>query len=227
MKRANQILWGVILIVVGLVIGLNAFGITHVELFFDGWWTLFIIIPCFIGLLFNSDKMGNIIGLCIGVFLLLCCQDILDFGMLWKLLLPTIIILFGIKMIFGSLLDKKCEEAMKKMRDDSGQTRSGTAVFSSNNLDFSGEEFHGVELNAVFGGIKCDLRNAVIVHDCVIQASAIFGGIDILVPNNINIKVNSNSIFGGISNKSKNGKIDGAPTLYIKGICMFGGVDIK
>ena len=61
----------------------------------------------------------------------------------------------------------------------------------------------------------------------MIQASAIFGGIDILVPNNINIKVNSNSIFGGISNKSKNGKIDGAPTLYIKGTCMFGGVDIK
>ena len=227
MKRANQILWGVILIAIGLVIGLNTFGITHVELFFDGWWTLFIIIPCLIGLIFNNDKMGNVIGLCIGVFLLLCCQDILDFDMLWKLLLPIVIILLGIKMIFGSFLDKRCEEAMKKMWDDSGRTRSGTAVFSNNNLDFSEEEFHGAELNAVFGGIKCDLRDAVIVHDCVIQASAVFGGIDILVPNNINIKVNSNSIFGGISNKSKNGKIDDAPTLYIKGTCMFGGMNIK
>lgn len=34
MKRANQILWGVILIVVGLVIGWNAFGIIPCGTFF-------------------------------------------------------------------------------------------------------------------------------------------------------------------------------------------------
>ena len=36
MKRGNEIVWGVILIGVGLLLGLNAFGITRVELFFDG-----------------------------------------------------------------------------------------------------------------------------------------------------------------------------------------------
>ena len=35
------------------------------------------------------------------------------------------------------------------------------------------------ELEAVFGGMKCDLRNAVIQGDCVIHASAVFGGLDI------------------------------------------------
>ena len=227
MKKVNQALWGVVLIGIGLILGLNAFGITHIELFFDGWWTLFIIVPCAIGLVTSHDKTGSLIGLCIGVFLLLCCQDILSFDMLWKLAFPVIIILFGVKMILSSLLDRNRAEAMKRLQAGNGQGCCGTAVFSGENLDFSGEVFRGAELNAVFGGLKCDLRNAVIEEDCVIQASAVFGGIDLFVPANINVKVSSNSIFGGISNKTDKRRIESAPTLYVKGTCMFGGVDIK
>ena len=94
-------------------------------------------------------------------------------------------------------------------------------------MNFSGEVFQGAELNAVFGGVECDLRNAIIEQDCVIQASAVFGGIDIYVPTNVNIKVSSNSIFGGVSNKTANYHDELAPTIYIKCNCMFGGVDIK
>ena len=92
-------------------------------------------------------------------------------------------------------------------------------------MHYDGEVFEGAELTAVFGGIKCDLRNAVIDKDCAIQVSAIFGGIDILVPDNVNVKVSSNSIFGGVSNKTA--VCQNAPTIYISGTCMFGGVDIK
>ena len=162
MKKFGNVLWGIVLIVIGLIIGGNALGITNINIFFDGWWTLFIIIPSFMGILSDHDKTGGIIGLCIGVFLLLCCQDVLEFNMLWKLVFPAIIILIGVKMIFGGFFDRKSAEAMKKVQESNGQVRQGTAVFSGENLDFSGEEFHGAELNAVFGGVKCDLRNAVI-----------------------------------------------------------------
>ena len=135
--------------------------------------------------------------------------------MLWKLVFPGIIILFGVKMIFGSLLDRNSAEVIKQIEANGGSVCYGTAVFSSENMNYSGEVFQGAELNAVFGGVKCDLRNAVIEQDCVIQASAIFGGIDIFVPDNINIKVSSNSIFGGVSNKTEDYRDDSAPTLYI------------
>ena len=105
--------------------------------------------------------------------------------------------------------------------------RYGTAVFSGEKMNFTGEVFQGAELNAVFGGVECNLRNAIIDQDCVIRASAIFGGVDIFVPGNVNVQVTSTSIFGGVSNKSCNGQIEGAPTLYIQGTCLFGGVDIK
>lgn len=93
-------------------------------------------------------------------------------------------------------------------------------------MNFDGQVFEGAELTAVFGGAECDLRNAIIPNDCVIQVCSVFGGIDILVPENVNVKVNSTSIFGGVSNKTSLNK-ENTVTLYVSGLCLFGGVDIK
>jgi predicted membrane protein len=225
MKKVSNILWGLVLIAAGIVFTLNAMEITNIDIFFDGWWTLFIIVPCLIGLLHEKDKTGNLIGIGIGVLLLLSAQEILDFSVILKLIFPLIIIAVGLQMLFSGLFRNKTGKIMEKIKDKGGNPRVACATFTGCRLDCSDEVFDGAELNAIFGGVKCDLRGAVITEDCAIQVTAIFGGIDILVPQNVNVKVNPTCIFGGISNKTK--AIDGAPTLYISGICMFGGVDIK
>ena len=96
MKNFGNLIWGILFILVGLIVGLNAFGVTRINIFFDGWWTLFIIIPCFIGLIKNKDKTGSIIGLLIGIVLLLCSLDILNFEIAWKLALPVLLVLIGL-----------------------------------------------------------------------------------------------------------------------------------
>ena len=93
MKNLSKIVWGLVLVAAGVLFGLNAVGVTDVKVFFDGWWTLFIIIPCFVGLFTGSDRTGNLIGLLIGVILLLCCQDIIDFSVIWKLVLPVVVVI--------------------------------------------------------------------------------------------------------------------------------------
>ena len=107
MKKLSKILWGIALIAVGSIFALKAFGVTNVEIFFDGWWTLFIIVPCLVGIFSEREKTGNIIGLLIGVFLLLCCQNVLSFDMFWKLAIPAIIVIVGLKMIFGAIFGDK------------------------------------------------------------------------------------------------------------------------
>ena len=76
MKKISTVIWGIVLIAAGALFALNALNITNIDIFFDGWWTLFIIVPCAVGLFTEREKTGNIIGIAVGVFLLLCCQDI-------------------------------------------------------------------------------------------------------------------------------------------------------
>jgi len=76
MKKLSSVIWGIVLIAGGAIFALNALNITNIDIFFDGWWTLFIIVPCAVGLFTEREKTGNIIGIAVGIFLLLCCQDI-------------------------------------------------------------------------------------------------------------------------------------------------------
>ncbi len=227
MKNTDRVIWGIILVAIGVIFALNAFGITNINVFFNGWWTLFIIIPCFAGLFTERQKTGNLIGLLIGVFLLLCCRGILDFGLLWKLVIPVIIVIIGLKMIFGVSFGNKSRQILKDLETDGKELKNGYAAFSGKTLCFDGEVFNGAELTAVFGGVKCDLTKAIFEKDSVINASATFGGIDIILPDNVNIKVNSNSLFGGVSDKKHRNVTENPFTVYINATCMFGGVDIK
>ena len=203
MKKISKILWGAVLIAIGVIFSLNAFGITDIKVFFDGWWTLFIIVPCFIGIFTDREKTGNIIGLLIGLFLLLCCQNVLSFGMLWKLAIPAVIVIIGLKLILGGLFGDRAVKMISESRQKGDNIKIGCATFSGQDMNFDGEVFSGAELTAIFGGVECDLRTAIIEKDCAITASAIFGGIDIYVPDYVNVKINSNSIFGGVSGKNK------------------------
>lgn len=106
MKKFGSLLWGLVFIAVGIIVGLNSFKVTNIDLFFNGWWTLFIIVPCFIGLFTDNDKTGDTVGIAVGVILLLCCQDILNFDILWKLLLPIILIIIGLSFIFKETLNR-------------------------------------------------------------------------------------------------------------------------
>ena len=116
MTKAKNIIWGILLVAIGVIWALNNFGIMSVHLFFDGWWTLFIIVPCVIGLFTDYDKTGNIVGICIGVFLLLCCRDILRFDMFWKLLVPGISVIIGLKMVFGGAIGNRGDQVYRRIR---------------------------------------------------------------------------------------------------------------
>ena len=227
MKKFGNLLWGLVLIVLGLIIGGNTLGITNINVFFDGWWTLIIIIPCFIGLFKEREKTGNIIGLLIGIALLLACQDLLDFNLVWKLLFPAILVAIGVSIIFKDVIGGKVSKEIKKLNEKKTGENEYCATFSGQDVRFDGEQFKGVDLTAVFGGIKCDLRNAIIEEDAVINTSSIFGGIDIYVPENVKVKVKSSSIFGGVSDEKKHSQNADAHTIYINATCIFGGVEIK
>ena len=110
---------------------------------------------------------------------------------------------------------------------DSGKRMCCSASFGADEYTFDGEPFHGVRLDALFGGIRMDLRKAVITEDEEIDIHTFAGGIELLVPKNVNLQVKSHNFLGSISDNTSHQTISGAPCLHIVASNFFGGVSIK
>lgn len=226
----KSIIWGIVLVALGVLLGGRAAGLFDFDVFFDGWWTLFIIVPCFIGLLTEKGaRVGNMIGLGVGVLLLLACQDVIAFDMFWKLLVPGIIIIIGLALIFKNLFAKQFNDKVKDLKKDlkDAEANESVAAFSGQNINMDGEELKAKKITAVFGGYKLDLRGAKINKEAIIEATAVFGGIEIMVPEKCIVKIKSNSAFGGFKNNHKDSGDDDAPIIYINGSAVFGGIEVK
>ena len=66
MKKTKGIIWGVFIIALGILWGLKEANVIVLSnLYFDGWWTLFIIIPSVIGLITEKNKKGSLICLAV------------------------------------------------------------------------------------------------------------------------------------------------------------------
>lgn len=251
MKKVGNWLWGLVLVALGVILGLNALDVTDIEIFFPGWWTLIIIVPCFIGLLTDEHKWGNFIGLLVGACLLLGCLDVLSFDLVWKLFFPVVLILIGLTVILRGSAKSAVMKKIRQIREEQGEDvemEEYWATFGEQDLDFNGKEFRGCRLDSVFGGIDLDLRGAKLKKDTVVKASSIFGGIVVYVPEDVKVEVVSTSIFGGVSDNRKKSKRGGdiaegevvgeekkaktggdaiGKTLYVEATCVFGAVEIR
>ena len=80
---------------------------------------------------------------------------------------------------------------------------------------------------ALFGGIDLDLRDAVFEAPTVeISGFWCFGGLEVKVPEGIEVSDQTVGIFGGTDIRDVGDPLPGAPTLIIKGAALFGGVSV-
>ena len=205
MKKIENTVIGLILIIIGVIIGLNAFHITNIDLFFDGWWTLFIIVPCFFGLFKDQDKTGNIIGLIVGIYLLLYCQGLINFQFAWKLVVPVIFVLIGLKMIFKDTFNKK------KHRQNI----------------YDNQLYTGGNYVVTFNWLILDLSKAYLNEETNITISTLFGGVDLYLPDDVNIQIQSSNFLGGVDLHKRENKIENTKVIYLNARCIFGGINIK
>ena len=226
-SNISKVLWGLALIALGTIFALNTLGITDINIFFEGWWTLFIIIPSAIGLFDSKDRGGSIIGLIVGVVLLLAARDIITYRIVGQLIVPFILVVIGFNIIWSSVYGSEVKEKVNKA--NTKDLDSVASVFSDE-YRIVDKEFKGAVVDSVFGHAMLDLRNAKIEKEAMIKASSIFGSIDILAPKNVFVKVKSNKIFGTVEKQTFNepkesGKDD--KILYIEASSIFGGIKIK
>ena len=115
MKNKGNVLWGIVFLAIGLVLALNALGITHLDIFFRGWWTLIIIIPAAISIFQHPTKAWPYVWTAIGLLLLLMARGIISWYYIYRMIIPVCLIIIGILLIRGNIINKKTVQEYSKI----------------------------------------------------------------------------------------------------------------
>lgn len=225
-NRSRNMLWGLLFIVLGVGYAGNALWNWNFSIFFPGWWTLFIIIPCLSSMLQSGVKVGNSIGLMIGVLFFISNYFDLDF--LGKLIVPIALVIVGLVIIFGNSFSRRDSDKNTYKDNDvhyEGYISEMRAIFSSKSNNYNNEVFRGVDVSAIFGNVRLDLKSADIVDESIIEIFTIFGSVDIYAPDDIEIIVSQIPIIGGVNyNQNTNNT---TMKIYVNATCVLGGVNIR
>ena len=224
---AQGVVWGGIVCLVGVLLLLDHLGLISV----DHLWRFWPLIPMAVGAAHLADpgrrQWGAIVFL-VGALFLLDSLSIMHFH--WSELWPVVIIGVGGMMIWNSV------EGQRRRGDvpDSASTMNAHAIFSGVERRVTAKDFRFGRISAVFGGAELDFHDAEIDGDTgELEINAIFGGVELRVPENWHVEARNQTAFGGYSDKTRNANradataIAGAKTLIISGTVMFGGVEIK
>ena len=233
-KDYSALIWGLIFVVVGIIFGGNALNIWDIDIFFPGWWTLFLIIPGLISMVRYGFNWGSGILVIIGLVLLFDALDIIDDGVIWKLIFPLVLVAVGISIIAsffrtGTKKGIKSEEysKSKSYKYDSTQYPRYTAILGGGEYKNNTEDLKGVVAEAILGGLSIDLRDAKITEDIVLELTAVLGGIDIFIPDNVRVEIISGvPVLGGFEHKINRNAISG-PKVRIKYTAVLGGIEVK
>jgi predicted membrane protein len=220
----GRLLLGLVVVALGLVFLLDAAGALDADRAIDRWWPLVFVAAGVLTLAERPPAVARgLVLLGAGAVLLLFTTHVLEEDA-WKYVWPISLIVVGVVIVWrwpGLTVPRGVNEE---------DVIRSTAVFGGPKLKCTSQQFHGAWLTAVFGGIELDLREALpAAEGASVNATAAFGGIEVLVPKGWRISVRCTPIFGGVEDKTEPaGPLpDDAPALHIDAVTVFGGVEIK
>ncbi len=222
----GRIFSGILIILIGLIFLLGSLDRVDVGEVFAKYWPLILV---FIGvwhLLSNNfqNTFPGLILIVVGGFFMLKNWNVLGVSA-WKILWPVLVIVVGLWLILRPSF-VTCKRKIPRIEK---ADLDAFALFSGINRRIESETFRGGKATALFGGMELDFTLAKLKDgEASIELTAICGGIDVFVPRNWKVVVDSNAIFGGVDNKHRmdsSGEIQA--TLFIKTTAILGGIDIK
>lgn len=177
-----------------------------------------------------------IIGLVLlvwGATKLLTMTGIWDFTWLYAqpwtdYVLPSCALILGLKLLSTDSCHRNSQWNTKRLPapDADGRMRLSVSM-GGDDYSFAGESFCGADVEAFMGGIRLDLRQATITTDVTLDIRTFMGGVELYVPDNVNITVNSKSFIGGVDNKTSRTQSPNVHTLFINAQNFMGGVSVK
>jgi hypothetical protein len=225
----SGVVGALILIGFGVLLLLNQNGILYWR---DVWrlWPMLLVVAgvARMGQMGSTSRFMGGLMIAVGLVLEASEFNLIPYRMrdLW----PVGIIAVGLLMLWNSLQPKQSGADPKCTRGFVfPPIAENLAIFGGGERRFSTPDFAGAHILALFGGYKLDLRKAAIKDSsAMIDATAIFGGVEIIVPEEWNVVVRGVGIFGGYVDQTRHPHAsEPAPELVVQGIALFGGVEVK
>ena len=181
-------------------------------------------------------KRRTIIGVVFIVVALLKLASmwgIMSFDWMWREPWPTyfmvfMVFYFGVELVISSYQKNPDQWLTRPIPPaEEGKRIKCSAHFGGDEYIYKGEPFHGARLDAFCGGIRLDLRKARITEDEEIEIHTFLGGVELLVPETVNVVTESHTFIGEVENEANRNLENTVPCLHIIASNIFGGVSIK
>jgi predicted membrane protein len=217
-----RLIVGLGILAIGLLWTLDNLNVLNTRAYLD-WWPAILI---FAGLARfmdrSSGRAGSVVLMIVGTVLLLDSAGIanVDLGDL----VPLGIAVLGGKLVWDAVNRKPRQSSTA---DPTSEVHA-FAIMSGIQRQSTTRAFHGGDANAIMGGVELDLRNAEIRdgEEPILDVFAMWGGIEITVPENWRVVSKVLPLMGGFVDKTTSASGKG-PILIVRGTAIMGAVEVK
>lgn len=168
----------------------------------------------------HGSPLGGVLFVIAGGWLLLDNLNLLDVRLfeLW----PVLLIAAGSVMVWQGLRGRPQRSAAR-----AEDTITAVAILAGVNRGSNSTAFRGGELTAFMGGCEIDLRQAAVHGEAVVDVFAMWGGIEIRVPDGWRVIGRVTPILGAFEDSTRPPQGATTHTLVVRGVVLMGGVEVK
>lgn len=219
---------GLVLVVIGTAILLDHMGVVPADRLWKYWPVLLILVGA-VQFVESCNRLFSVMLMLVGTLFLLGNLGYVRFS--WSELWPVILIVLGVAMIWGRMTIPTSPARVSGAGEPN--TVNATTMFGGVERRITTSNFAGGTVTATFGGVELDFRGADIEgEEAVLYVEALFGGIELVIPERWTAIFEGQSLFGGYSDQTRPPLPDvpGAPPkkrLILRGRAVFGGITVQ
>lgn len=220
-----HLVFGLVVIAVGVLFTLDNLNVMDGGMYLSRYWPAGLIAIGAAKMVESrvrgSGLMGGALFAAVGTWLLLDNLRLIEAGF-WDFW-PVLLVIAGAMIVWQGLHVGRVRPASA----DHDSVISAVAVLSGVNRGSNSPSFRGGELTAFMGACEIDLRQAAIDGEAVMDVFAMWGGIDIRVPDDWRVIGHVTPLLGGFDDRTRPPQSATAHTLIIRGVVIMGGIEIK
>lgn len=218
-----QLLIGVIVAGVGVLLTLDNLDVLDADYYLRFWPVALVAIGA-VKLWQSRDRQSGAFGgfalIMLGTWLILEQTESLRLG--FRDIWPALLVMLG-----GFLVWQGLSGPRRRASGDANATVSAMALLGSVVRGNNSTAFRGGELTAVMGGCEIDLRHAAIDGEAIIDVFALWGGIEIRVPEDWTVVSRVTPVLGGVDDQTRPPQTASRHRLVLRGLVIMAGAEIK